>query len=168
MKHDDELNLNELFAQLAEITQSTEINQQAYLYLLLLWAYFEVSIVDGTDGAGASGTTSLPPTILQVQQGFQIFDYGTHLKTAAGKYYGSYTTGRLLNTVREMINLLSERGAKRLQFVGVEAAKRFASLECEKYKIKVVNFTPDNKTQLLRDRLPRLDSLRNTVYTASK
>lgn len=168
MKYDDEFNLNELFAQLAEITQSSEINDQAYSYLLLLWAYFEVSIVDGTDGVGALGTTAVHPTIIQVQQGFQIFDYGTHLKTAAGKYYGSYTTGRLLNTVREMINLLSERGAKRLQFVGLDAAKRLASLECEKYKIKVVNFTPDNKTQLLRDRLPRLDSLRNTVYTASK
>lgn len=168
MKYDDKFNLNELFAQLAEITQSSEINQQAYLYLLLLWAYFEVSIVDETDEAGASGTTSLPPTILQVNQGFQIFDYGSHLKTSAGKYYGSYTTGRLLNTVREMIQLLSERGAKRLQFVGLDAAKRFAILECEKYKIKSTNFMPDNKTQLLRDRLSRLDSLRNSVYTAAK
>ncbi len=167
MKEDFDLDLDELFAQLAEVTQSSEINQQAYLYLLLLWAYFEVSIVDETDEVGASGitTTSLSPTILQAQQGFQIFDYGTHLKTAAGKYYGSYTTGRLLNTVREMIKLLNERGAKRLQFVGLDAAKRFASLECEKYKIKIANFTPDNKTQLLRDRLPRLDSLRNSVYT---
>lgn len=168
MKHDDEFNLNELFAQLAEITQSSEINHQAYLYLLLLWAYFEVSIVDGAEGAGSLSTTSLHPTILQVQQGFQIFDYGTHLKTTTGKYYGSYTTGRLLNTVRKMINLLSERGAKRLKFCGLDAAKRFASIECEKYKIKIVNYTPDNKTQLLRDRLPRLDSLRNTVYTVSK
>ena len=33
------------------------------------------------------------------------------------------------------------------------------------FKIKVTNFTPDNKTQLLRDRLPRLDSLRINVYT---
>lgn len=164
-----DLDLDELFAQLAELTQSSEINQQAYLYLLLVWAYFEVSIVDGTGESGSSGiSTTTHPTVLQVQHGFQIFDYGTHLKTAAGKYYGSYTTGRLLNTVREMIKLLSERGAKRLRFVGLDAAKRFASLECEKYKIKVVNFTPDNKTQLLRDRLPRLDSLRNSVYTVSK
>ena len=41
--------------------------------------------------------------------------------------------------------------------------------ELEKYKIKVTNFTPDNKTQILRDRLPRLDSLRTSItYTASK
>lgn len=162
-----DLNLDELFAQLAEVTQSSEINQQACLYLLVLWAYFEVSIVDGTSGSGASEMTKAP-TVLQIQQGFQIFDYGTHLKTAAGKYYGSYTTGRLLNTVCEMIKLLSERGAKKLQFAGLDAAKRYASLECEKYKIKIINFTPDDKTQLLRDRLPRLDSLRNSVYTVSK
>ncbi|MEN9916515.1 MAG: hypothetical protein RLY40_447 [Pseudomonadota bacterium] len=165
-----DLNLDELFAQLAELTQSSEINQQAYLYLLQLWAYFEVAMVDGTDESGSSGivTPFTHPTILELPHGFQIFDYSTHLKTAAGKYYGSYTTGRLLNTVREMIKLLSERGAKRVQLLGLDAAKRFASLECEKYKIKVVNFTPDNKTQLLRDRLPRLDSLRNSVYTVGK
>lgn len=163
-----DLNLDELFAQLAEMTQSSEINQPAYLYLLLLWSYFEVSIVDddtAEEGTASGTTTFMPPRILQIEQGFQIFDYGTHLKTAVGKYYGSYTTGRLLNTVREMVKLLSERGAKKLKFVGLEAAKRFACLECEKYKIKVTNFTPDNKTQLLRDRLPRLDSLRNNVYT---
>lgn len=170
MKNDEidfNLNLDELFAQLAEITQSPEINQQAYLYLLLLWDYFEVS-VDGNQGDGSGSATLSRPNIIQIEQAYQIFDYGTHLKTAAGKYYGSYTTGRLLVTVREMIKILSERGAKKLQFAGLDAAKRFASFECEKYKIKVTNFTPDNKTQLLQDRLPRLDSLRNSVYTASK
>lgn len=171
MKDDVEFNLNldELFAQLAEITQSSDINQQAYLYLLLLWGYFEVSMQDGTEG-DASGSISLSkPNVIQIAQGYKIFDYGSHLKTAAGKFYGSYTTGRLLVTVREMIKLLSERGAKKLQFSGLDAAKRFASLECEKYKIKVTNFTPDNKTQILRDRLPRLDSLRTSIaYTASK
>ena len=171
MKDDVEFNLNldELFAQLAEITQNSDINQQAYLYLLLLWGYFEVSIQDGTEGEGSETTTFIKPTIIQVEQGYQIFDYGSHLKTSAGKYYGSYTTGRLLVTVREMIRLLSERGAKKIQFTGLDAAKRFAWLECEKFKIKVINFTPDSQTLILRDRLPRLDSLRNSVtYTASK
>lgn len=164
------LDLDKLFAQLAEITtQSPEINQQAYLYLLLLWNYFEVSVQDGSKG-DASGSITLPePNIIQIEQGYQIFDYGSHLKTAAGKYYGSYSTGRLLITVREMIKLLSERGAKKVQFAGLDAAKRFASLECEKHKIIVTNFIRDDKTQLLGDRLARLDSLRNSVYgTASK
>lgn len=167
MKDDAEFNLNldELFAQLATITQNYDINPQAYLYLLLLWGYFEVSMQDGTEEIEGSGTTiaAIRPNIIQVEQGYQIFDYGTHLKTAAGKYYGSYATGRLLTTVREMIKILSARGAKKLQFAGLDAAKRLASLECEKYKIKVTNFTPDNKTQILRDRLPRLDSLRHTM-----
>lgn len=170
MKDDVEFNLNldELFAQLAEITQNSDINQQAYLYLLLLWGYFEVSIQDGTEEDSSGSSILSKPNIIQIEQAYQIFDYGTHLKTAAGQYYGSYATGRLLATVREMIKLLSERGAKKLQFAGLDAAKRFALLECEKYKIKVINFMPDNKTQILRDRLPRLDSLRNSVpYTAS-
>lgn len=172
MKDDVEFNLNldELFAQLAAITQSSDINQQAYLYLLLLWAYFEVSMDDGNEGGDASGSIAYSkPYIIQIGQAYQIFDYGTHLKTAAGKNYGSYSTGRLLVTVREMIKIMSERGAKKLQFAGLDAAQRFASLECEKYKIKVTNFTPDNKAQILRDRLPRLDSLRTSIaYAASK
>ncbi|WP_342147759.1 hypothetical protein [Rickettsiella endosymbiont of Aleochara curtula] len=172
MKDDAEFNLNldELFAQLAEITQSSDINQQAYLYLLLLWAYFEVSMDEGNEGGDASGRIACSkPHIIQIEQAYQIFDYGTHLKTSAGKNYGSYSTGRLLVTVREMIKLMSERGAKKLKFAGLDAAQRFASLECEKYKIKVTNFTPDNKTQILHDRLPRLDSLRTSIaYTASK
>jgi hypothetical protein len=166
MKDDAEFNLNldELFAQLAEITQSPNLNQQAYLYLLLLWGYFEVSVDDGSQGDASGSTTLSKPNIIQMEHTYQIFDYGTYLKTAAGKYYGSYATGRLLVTVREMIKLLSERGAKKIQFSGLDAAKRFASLECEKYKIKVSNFTPDNKTLVLRDRLPRLDSLRHTMH----
>lgn len=169
MKDDAEFNLNleELFAQLAEITQNSDINQQAYLYLLLLWSYFEVSI-NGTEESGTGGSILSKPSIIQIEQGYQIFDYGTQLKTTAGIHYGSYSTGRLLVTVREMIKLMSERGAKKLQFAGIDIARRFAWIECEKYKIKVTNFTPDNKTQILRDRLPRLDSLRNSVeYTVS-
>lgn len=169
MKDDAEFNLNleELFAQLAEITQSSDINQQAYLYLLLLWSYFEVSI-NGTEESGTGGSILSKPSIIPIEQGYQIFDYGTQLKTAAGVHYGSYSTGRLLVTVREMVKLMSERGAKKLQFAGLDIARRFAWIECEKYKIKVTNFTPDNKTQILLDRLPRLDSLRNSVeYTVS-
>lgn len=164
-----DLNLEQLFAQLAEITQNSDINPQAYLFLLLLWGYFEVSMSE-TEGGADSGTTatSIRPNIIQVEQAYSIVDYGTHLKTSAGKNYGSYTTGRLLITVREMVRLMSERGAKRLQFDGdgLIQAKRFAWLECEKYKIKVTNFVPDNKTLILRDRLPRLDSLRHNVYSA--
>lgn len=158
-----DLNLEALFAELAEITQNSDINQQSYLFLLLLWSYFEVSMSETDSGTTFKTATSVNANIIRVEQGYSIFDYGSHLKTSAGKNYGSYTTGRLLNTVQEMIRLLSERGAKQLQFDGLIAAKRFAWLECEKYKIKVTNFIPDNQTLILRDRLPRLDSLRHNI-----
>lgn len=161
------LNLDELFAQLAEITGNPAIAEQAYLFLLLLWSYFEVAMLQ-EDGTGVNTTLS-KPKIIQVEQGYQIFDYGTHLKTSAGKYYGSYSTGRLLVTVNAMIKLLVERGAQQIQFNGSAAAKRCAWLECEKYKIKVINFKPDSQIHTLRDRLSRLDSLRKSdAYTASK
>lgn len=150
-----DLNLEALFAQLAEITQNSDINPQPYLFLLLLWGYFEVSV--------SKTIASIKPNIIQFEQGYPIFDYGSHLKTSAVKNYGSYTTGRLLITAREMVKLLTDRGAKELRFDGLIAAKRVAWLECEKCKIKVVNFIPDNQTLTLRDRLSRLDNLRHNI-----
>lgn len=163
MKDDVEFNLglDKLFSQLAELSKDSDINPQAYSYLLLLWGYFEISVPSEGDTSGPAKLSK--PNRIQINESYQILDYGSHLKTASGKHYGSYSTGRLLLTVREMIKLLSERGAKKIQFAGLDAAQRFAWLECEKYKIKVTNFMPDTKTQILCDRLPRLDSLRHSV-----
>jgi hypothetical protein len=169
-----DFNIDELLSQLAELTDSSFDSHQAHLFLLLLWAYFEISIVEedeGTHGGEGDAYIKYPnePNIIQVEKGYQVFDYGSHLKTSAGKYYGSYSTGRLLTTVKAMINLLIARGAKKIQFGGLAVAQRFAWLECEANKVKVTNFTPDNKAQRLSDRLSRLDSLRNSVaYTATK
>ena len=44
------LNVDELFSQIAELMDgpiSSLNSQQAYLFLLLVWGYFEVSIVEG-------------------------------------------------------------------------------------------------------------------------
>lgn len=166
------LNVDELFSQIAELMDSSisPLNsQQAYLFLLLLWGYFEVSIVEGTgeDGSGTGTTARAIPNIIQLEKTYQIFDYGSHLKTSPGKYYGSYTTGRLLTTVKAMIALLIKRGAKQLQFDGSAVAKRFAWVECEKNKVKANHYKPDIKAKMLQDRLSRLDSLRSNVYSYS-
>lgn len=169
-----DLNIDELFNQLAELMDSPINSEQAYFLLLLLWGYFEVFVVEddeeshGGEGGSYKKYPNSSPNIIQVEKGYQIFDYGSLLKTSSGKFYGSYTTGRLLTTVKSMIDLLIKRGAKQVNFNGLAAAKRFAWIECEKFKIKVNNFTPDNQTLTLRDRLPRLDSLRNSfTYTTN-
>lgn len=155
-----DLNLDKLFAQLADLPGSTAVNHQACLFLLLLWGYFEISLVKVQQAAegepGGTGTAILvTPTVIDLKQAYQIFDYGSSLKTSPGKHYGSYTTGRLLTTVKAMIDLLIKRGAKQVQFNGLAAAKRFAWMECEKHNISVVNFKPD-----VREKVVQLNRMR--------
>ncbi|EDP46084.1 hypothetical protein [Rickettsiella grylli] len=148
--------LEALFSQLSKMTSYTEVNRQAYLYLLLLWNYFEVSFSETENNTSKTEK----PNIIHMDHAYSIVDYGTCLKVSAGRHYGCTSTGRLLTTVKEMIKLLSHRGAKQLHCEGLIAAKRFAWLECEKYKIKIINFIPDKQTLILRSRLPHLDSFR--------
>lgn len=160
-----DLNLDQLFAQLNKLTDTPATSQQAYLFLLLLWGYFEVSISGAKENKKrASEGTSLTTTrstanLIQIENAYLVHDYGSYLRTSPGEYYASYSTGRLLNTVKAMLHLLIQRGAKQLQFDGLDVAKRMAWIECEKYKIKVNNFKADSKTQLLQDRFSRLESL---------
>lgn len=169
------INVDELLSQIAELLGDrggavSSVNaQQAYLFLLLIWGYFEVSIVEtkqGTTGEGGETTLAIPK-IIQIEKAYQIFDYGSYLKTSPGKYYGSYTTGPLLITVKAMIELLVNRGAKSVKIDGLAAAKRFASIECEKNNIKIADYKPDIEAQRLKDRLPRLDNLRTQIYPHS-
>lgn len=167
-----DLNLDELFVQLSKLSDIPSTSQQAYLFLLLLWGYFEVSMLETRENKkhqeGSSLTvTRSAPNLIQIENGYLVHDYGSYLKTSAGAYYASYTTGRLLNTVKAMLHLLIQRGAKQLQFDGLAVAKRMAWIECEKYKIKVSNFTADSKTKILQDRLSRLAYLRESVYSYS-
>ncbi len=157
-----ELNLDGLFAQLSQLTDRPANSQQAYLFLLRLWGYFEVSMMLETqenkkskNGSNLT-TTRSTPNLIQIENGYLVHDYGSYLKASAGEYYPSYATGRLLNTVKAMVHLLIQRGAECLQFDGLAAAKRMAWIECKKCKIKVSNFKADTKTHVLQDRLSRL------------
>lgn len=146
------LNIDELLSQIAGLIDNPINSEQAHLFLLLLWSYFEVSIVEtheDSDG-GESGTLLTLLDIIQVEKGYPIFDYGTLLKTSSGKFYGSYTTGRLLTTVSSIIEILIQRGAKRVKIDGIAAAKRFAWLECERNAIDVINFKPDPREKTLQ------------------
>ncbi|MES2998769.1 MAG: hypothetical protein V4700_05570 [Pseudomonadota bacterium] len=161
------INLDELFSQLSEIlVDPTFSNKSAYSFLLLLWGYFEIAVLDdsteGEGGTTATGLTAL--NIIQVENGYEVSDYGSSLKTSPGKYYGSYVTGRLLTTVRAMVDLLIKRGAKRVRFSGLPAAERAAWLECKKYHLNTP-FEPDEKAELLHDRLKELDRFREVVYS---
>lgn len=151
-----ELNVDELLSQIAELIESRPINnQQAYWFLLTLWGYFEVAILATQQGDDSEGgfATQTKPNIITIKNGYPLFDYGSQLKTSAGNDYGSYTTGRLLTTVKAMMDLLIKRGAKQVRFDGLSAAKRYAWLACEKHNIHVIDFTPDNKEKRLQSQL---------------
>jgi hypothetical protein len=148
------LNLDELLSQIAGLVDNPLGSEQARLFLNLLWSYFEVSVVEHEDNEGGeNGTILTRPDIIQVDKGYPIFDYGRLLKTSPGEFYGSYTTGRLLTTVNVMINLLDQRGAKRVKMNGLTAAKRFAWTECENKAIRVINFKLDPREKVLRFQL---------------
>jgi hypothetical protein len=165
------LNIDQLLAQLNELTDTPYTSQQAYLFLLRRWGYFEVSIQETEENKKSEDdsstiTTQNTANLIQIENAYLIHDYGSCLKTSAGEYYPSYaTTGRLLNAVKEIIYLLNQRGAKQLKFDGLAVAKRMAWIECKKYQIKVSDFTADIKTKLLQDRLSRLEYLRDIVYS---
>lgn len=145
------LNIDELLSQLAGLIDKPINSEQAHLFLLLLWGYFEVSIVETHEDNGGEGGVSLArPNIIQVEKGYPIFDYGVLLKTSPGKLYGSYTTGRLLTTVSAMIDRLVQRGTKQVKIDGLAAAKRFGWIECESKAIQVLNFKLDHKEKILR------------------
>lgn len=146
------LNVDELLSQIVGLVDTPINSEQAYLFLLLLWSYFEVSIVKTKDPKQAR-TARIHPNIIQVEKGYPIFDYGTLLKTSSGKFYGSYTTSRLLTTVSFIIELLIQRGAKQIKMDGLAAAKRFAWIQCENNAINIINFKPDRKEKMLRFKL---------------
>ncbi len=160
------LNLDGLFSQLSEILVNPTFSNSACSFLLLLWGHFEIAIDESDEGDRATSTRLTTPNIIQVDKGYEIFDYDTLLKTSPGKHYGSYATGRLLTTVKAMIDLLIKRDAKRVRFSGLPAAERVAWLECKKYNIDV-HFEADAKTKLLQGRLSELDRFREVVYSLS-
>ncbi|MDQ8039614.1 MAG: hypothetical protein REH83_04330 [Rickettsiella sp.] len=165
-----DVNLDELFSQLSEILVNPAFSKSALSFLLLLWGYFEITVLDafeeGGEGTTTRSTVATAPNIIQIENAYDIFDQGIVLKTSPGKYYGNYSTGRLLTTVKAMVNLLIKRGAKQVSFSGLPAAERTAWLECKKHNINT-QFEPDKKSQLLQARINELDRFREVVYSLS-
>lgn len=164
------VDLEGLFEQISEIlVNPASFSKSACSFLFLLWGYFEIFIMDDESGEGDGTITTANttmPTIIQVEKGYAIFDYGSSLKTSSGKYYGNYATGRLLTTVKAMVDLLMQRSAKCVRFAGLPAAERVAWLECKKYNVNT-SYQPDEKAQLLQSRIKELDRFREVVYSLS-
>lgn len=107
--------------------------QQACAFLLLLWNYFAVYCEENE--GGATGEQKYGKKIKD-QDTYLIIDYGNYLITSVGVYYGSYSTKRLIRSVQKMIEMIAERGIKKVRFLGTPVAERVAQEACEKYNIR--------------------------------
>ncbi len=127
-------------------------------YLLQLWGFFILYIVDPHVPALEG-----PPSIIPVDGGFPIYDYGNYLATSPGDelILTHDSTMKLLTTVTNMIQLAVDAGAKEVAFSGHEIAKRKAwfDLEFHKDSTLVINFTPEFKEQALLQNMKRLEPL---------
>lgn len=124
--------LSELASLIKPLTGEQKTAEYLY-YLLLLWAYLaiyqlEPFITDSDEGDGA-------PKITQLENGWKIFDYGYCLLTSPGENFGTYCTGKLIETIKEMFKILSQRGAKRINFAGHPIAERIAWIESQEHDI---------------------------------
>ena len=161
----NELSGNKLSAIVADKSRFDSAN----LFLLLLWGYFHITVVNSKDeeGEGEGSITSLTkPRIITLEEGYSIYDFGDYLKTSAGKDYGSYTTSRLLKTAKAMVALLKQRGAKEVEFSGSSVAERLAWLECKRYNIKTSYSS--TKAIALEVRVRNLDRMLNVINISSR
>lgn len=119
----------------------------AFYYLLLLWGYFQVYPLtpdkDYTSEESLKQPVIHAAKITQIEQGLKIFDYGYCLTTSTGEFYGSTSTGRLIEATQRMISMLAERGVTLVSFIGHPVAQRAAWIECMGYGIDC-NFDPTN------------------------
>lgn len=122
------------------------IVEQAYTFLLLLWNHFTL-YSDDDEGGNGSIAVQKEVTHIKEKDTYLIFDHGNYLTTSVGAYYGSYSTQRLINSVRKMIEQMAKRGVKKVKFLGTPVALRVAQEECEKYNIKI-NFGKNTSTDL--------------------
>jgi hypothetical protein len=106
---------------------------RSYNFLLLLWNYFVV-YCDEEEGRDTTGEQSFGKEIKDLDT-YLIIDYGSHVITSVGAYYGSYSTKRLIRSVQKMIEMIAERGVKKVRFLGTPVAERVAQEACEKYNI---------------------------------
>lgn len=110
--------------------------KQACAFLLLLWNYFELYCdEDEKEGGDTTGDQSFGKEIKDPDT-YLIMDYGDHFITSVGAYYGSYSTKRLIRSVQKIIEMIAERGVKKVKFSGTLVAERVAQEACEKYNIR--------------------------------
>lgn len=125
-------------------------------YILQKWGFFILYIVDPH-----IPVLEGPPSIIPVENGFPIYDYGSYLATSPGEelVMNHDSTLKLLVTVSTMIQLAVDAGAKEVAFSGHEIAKRKAwfDLEFHKDTTLVINFTPEFKEQALIQNMRRLE-----------
>lgn len=121
-------------------------------YLLLLWASIGIYQVEPMVEAGKEEAVKIIP----LENGWKIFDYGYYLMSSPGENYGTYCTGKLIETTQEIINLLAKRGATRVGALGNSIAKRAAWMQCEDLGIQVDNFYPAESDLLQLQRIRKL------------
>ena len=88
-----------------------QIGIDALYYLLLLWGFSQIYPLEPPQEESSGGATIIP-----VDNGWDIFDYGDCLSTSPGEHYRSYSTGKMINTSQEMIELLVKRGVTKVGF----------------------------------------------------
>ncbi|WP_010597346.1 hypothetical protein [Rickettsiella massiliensis] len=108
--------------------------QQACAFLLLLWNYFVIYCEEEEGGETTRGQKSGKK--IKEKDTYLIIDYGNYLITSVGDYYGSYSTKRLIRSVQRMIEMIAEKGIKKVRFLGTPVAERVAQEACEKYNLR--------------------------------
>lgn len=130
---------------------------RSFYYLLLMWASFHIYQIEPFPKPYADEENQ-SPVIIPLSNGWQIVDYGYMLSASPGANYGTYCTGKLIETAREMVRMLASRDVTKVGFSGHEIAKRVAWMEAVEYQIVVQNYQPDiNEINILQ----RVRNLKN-------
>jgi len=134
------------------IATEGKISIDAFFYLLLIWSSFHVYPLEPPQEAFPDGAKVIP-----FKEGWQIVDFGDSISTSPGEYYGSYCTGRLINTAIQMIELMAQRGITKIGFLGHDVARRAAWMECLDHNISIINYEPTDfdwevRYRILEDR----------------
>jgi hypothetical protein len=127
--------LAELNNLIAPYTEDIDFLQYVY-YLLLLWGYIRM------DQLEPYAKMQEAPTIIPLSNGRIIMDYGNYLVSSSGEDYGSYSTGKMIETSIQMFHILRKRGAQSVSFIGQEIAQRAAWIESLDYGVDIWNFYP--------------------------
>lgn len=132
-------------------TYSTDqgINYEELMHLLLRWGSLTLYIVSPLR------PEKNPPETIEVQNGWTIFDYGNKLVISRGEEWplGYLNNGRLLTSIKRMVDLLLRQGVDSVHASGFPFATRAAWMMLSEYGIKVPNFEPTTEDFKVRDRV---------------